>query len=283
MHGYDLRMIDNFVLHNGDLFTNEMYLSENLFMSERELKFVFNDATTFMLPPQKDFQLTADVTLRMNKFEDWKLNIEGLESKYLFNNGLFDLETVRLFTWELALISFGYQVDMTPFEYSDDGYKYYLAELERISKGGVEITPLSKSEIKALQLAVEYLHLSDFFQNQRPVPMYLANRKLIREWEALQTFLALIDMDDEFKKIYEKNKETTERALRRIPQELFVRTLSKQGKTSYSGKLSANATEHIGYWIRGNIRNTTELKGHTLIKQADKLKSWVTTEVKPSE
>ena len=279
MHGYDLRGIDNFVLHNGDLFTNEMYLSENLFQTERELKFVFNDATTFMLPPQKDFQLTATVTLRKNKLEDWNINIEGLESKYLFNNGLFDLETVRLFTWELALISFGYQVDLSPFEYSDDGYKFYLEELERINKGAVEVKPLSKTEIKSLQLAVDYLHLSDFFQNQRPVPMYLANRDLIRDWEAMQTFLVRAD-DQKLKKPYSTKKETTERALRRIPQELFIRSESQKGKTSYTGVLTANAIQQINFWIRGSIRNTTELKGHTLKKQADELSSWITTEVK---
>ena len=279
MHGYDLRGIDNFVLHNGDLFTNEMYLSENLFQTERELKFVFNDATTFMLPPQKDFQLTATVTLRKNKLEDWNINIEGLESKYLFNNGLFDLETVRLFTWELALISFGYQVDLSPFEYSDDGYKFYLEELERINDGNIDLKPLTKTEIKSLQLAVDYLHLSDFFQNQRPVPMYLANRDLIRDWEAMQTFLVRAD-DQKLKKPYSTKKETTERALRRIPQELFIRSESQKGKTSYTGVLTANAIQQINFWIRGSIRNTTELKGHTLKKQADELSSWITTEVK---
>ena len=256
-----------------------MYLSENLFQTERELEFVFNDATTFMLPPQKDFQLTATVTLRKNKLEDWNINIEGLESKYLFNNGLFDLETVRLFTWELALISFGYQVDLSPFEYSDDGYKFYLEELERINDGNIDLKPLTKTEIKSLQLAVDYLHLSDFFQNQRPVPMYLANRDLIRDWEAMQTFLIRAD-DKKLKKPYSTKKETTERALRRIPQDLFIRSESQKGKTSYTGVLTANAIQQINFWIRGSIRNTTELKGHTLKKQADELCSWITTEVK---
>ena len=279
MQGYDTRGLKNIVLHNGDLFTNEMYLSENLFQTERELEFVFNDATTFMLPPQKDFQLTATVTLRKNKLEDWNINIEGLESKYLFNNGLFDLETVRLFTWELALISFGYQVDLSPFEYSDDGYKFYLEELERINDGNIDLKPLTKTEIKSLQLAVDYLHLSDFFQNQRPVPMYLANRDLIRDWEAMQTFLVRAD-DQKLKKPYSTKKETTERALRRIPQELFIRSESQKGKTSYTGVLTANAIQQINFWIRGSIRNTTELKGHTLKKKADELSSWITTEVK---
>ncbi len=266
---------DNIVLHNGELFTNEIYLSENLFLTERKIEFVFNDSTIFNLPPMKDFQLTCEVTLRMNKLEDWNINIRNLEDKWLFNSEAFDLETVRLLTWEVALLSFGYQVDMTPFEYSDDGYEYYLQELERMK---VDKEALSESEIKSLQLAVEYLHLVNFFKNSRLLPMYLANRKLIRDWEALETYLVVEKMDERVKEAY-TNEETTEKALRKVPQELFVRT-AIQGKTSYSGMLTPLALEHIEYWIRANMRNTTDLKGNTLVRQANNLVSWVTTEVK---
>ena len=64
MHGYDPRGTDNICMYvdvdkNGDiskdLFSFEKYMSENLFKHQWNLHFVFQDATTFILPPQKDF------------------------------------------------------------------------------------------------------------------------------------------------------------------------------------------------------------------------------------
>tara|TARA_B100000941_G_C28478494_1_gene540713 strand:- start:48 stop:917 length:870 start_codon:yes stop_codon:yes gene_type:complete len=288
MHGYDPRGTDNICMYvdvdkNGDiskdLFSFEKYMSENLFKHQWNLHFVFQDATTFILPPQKDFRLSMYVSLSMNKLKIESFQLEGLEERYYQH---FDLETVRLFMWEMALGSFGYQVDLSPVQWSDESYKLYLEEVELRNKNKKQrdfvMKPFTETEFKSLILAVDYLNLVQFFKNEKPIPMYLANREIIRDWNVLQDFMNM-EKGSKQREPFEKKREAMMKSLQRIPSYILEREKT-QKKVNYHGSLDDIAKAHLKLYLQGGLRNTTNLKGNTLKKERESLFSWITTEVK---
>ena len=289
MHGYDPRGTDNIVMYvdvdkNGDtskdLFSFEKYMSENLFKHDWALHFVFQDATTFILPPQKDFRLSMYVSLSMNKLKIESFQLEGLEERYYQH---FDLETVRLFMWEMALGSFGYQVDLSPVQWSDESYKLYLEEVELRNKNKKQrdfvMKPFTETEFKSLILAVDYLNLVQFFKNEKPIPMYLANREIIRNWNVLQDFINM-EKGSKQREPFEKKREAMMKSLQRIPSYILEREKT-QKKVNYHGALDDVAQHHLFLYLQGGLRNTTNLKGDTLKRETKSLFSWITTEVRP--
>ena len=292
MHGYDPRGTDNIVLYldpsavgkkeepSFDLFSFEKYMSENLFKHEWNLLFVFKDATTFIMPPQKDFRLQIYCQIKMNKLKIQSFELEGLEERYYKH---FDLETVRLFMWEMALGSFGYQVDLSPVVWSDESYKLYLEEVELRNKSKKErdflMKPFTETEFKSLILAVDYLNLAQFFKNEKPLPMYLANREIIRDWNVLQDFINM-EKGSKQREPFEKKRQAMMKSLERIPSHIMERTKT-QKKISYHGVLDDIAQHHLFLYLQGGLRNTTNLKGDTLKRETKSLFSWITTEVRP--
>ena len=227
-------------LEKDSLYTGKMYDKYDPFHDEEDLTFVFNDATTLILPHSDDFQLTVTCQLIGNRFVNKEINIKGLEPKQYKH---FDFETLNLCMWELALEAFNFNAGRLPVRFSEQG----LAQYNKVVS---EKKRLSKKEVRQILLAVKYLHFVDLFQWRKPISYFMANEELVESSQALDEFYNL-KKNSKKRKEYERKANALRVDISTISKDLFVK---EKDKGTIGGKLTKKAKEHLNYYIEGQLR-----------------------------
>jgi len=183
---------------------------------------------------KEEFKVTVTCILKANKLFNFDISTEGLHKH---NLKLLDEYYIRICVWELAMKEFNYDLGFSFITYSDEWYENY------ISKTVPQVNTLSKSKMKALILATDYLKFVDFFEYKKAM-VWLANKDYLSKG-----FKHYKSFSDAPKEEVKKRTDVMRTTVGRIPQNLLIKA---GGKGNIGGKLSANAEQNITLYVQAN-------------------------------
>ncbi len=219
--------------------------------STKKLKFEFYDPEYFgmqgFLRPTTDktgkfdveeFKITITCELYMNHLQRFDMQTQGVHKLNWID---FNWYYTKMAVWELAMEGFHYDLGFSFITYSDEQYEKYLNHIEP------EVNSLSKSRMKALILATDYLKFVDFFEYKMAM-VWLANKDYLTK--GLKNYLSFYDVPkDEVKKRTDVMRTT----VGRIPRDLLIKA---GGKGNIGGSLSDLATNNIFHYVQANYKSS---------------------------
>ena len=182
----------------------------------------------------EEFKVTVTCVLKGNRFFNYNISTEGLHKH---NLQLLDEYFIRMGVWELAMKEFKYDLGFSFLTYSDDQYDKYWNHL------GFGVNSISKSNMKALILATDYLKFVDFFEYKMAM-VWLANKDYLSK--GFKTYLDFYDVP---KEVVKKRTDVMRTTVGRIPSDLLIKA---GGKGNIGGTLSANAEQNIFLYVQAN-------------------------------
>ena len=185
----------------------------------------------------EEFKITITCELYMNHLQRFDMQTQGTHK---LNWKDFDWYFIRMGVWELAMKEFNYDLGFSFITYSDEQYEKY-----DIYRPGSKT--LSKSRMKALILATDYLKFVDFFEYKMAM-VWLANKDYLTK--GLKHYLSFYDVPkDEVKKRTDVMRTT----VGRIPSDLLI----KAGrKGTIGGTLSDLARNNIFHYVQANYKSS---------------------------
>jgi len=218
--------------------------------STTKLKFEFYDPEYFgmqgYLRPTPDkngkfdveeFKITITCELYMNHLQRYDMQTQGVHKLNWID---FNWYYTKMAVWELAMEGFHYDLGFSFITYSDEQYEKY----DTYRPGSKTI---SKSRMKALILATDYLKFVDFFEYKMAM-VWLANKDYLTK--GLKHYLSFYDVPkDEVKKRTDVMRTT----VGRIPSDLLI----KAGrKGTIGGTLSDLARNNIFHYVQANYKSS---------------------------
>jgi len=220
--------------------------------STKKLKFEFYDPEYFgmqgYLRPTTDkngkfdveeFKITITCELYMNHLQRYDMQTQGVHKLNWID---FNWYYTKMAVWELAMEGFHYDLGFSFITYSDEQYEKYINHIQP------EVNSLSKSRMKALILATDYLKFVDFFEYKMAM-VWLANKEYLTK--GLKHYLSFYDVrpTPEVKKRTDVMRTT----VGRIPSDLLIKA---GGKGNIGGTLSDLATSNIFHYVQANYKSS---------------------------
>ena len=219
--------------------------------SVKKLKFEFFDPTLLGMQgiyrggtdrngnyTPEDFKVTVTCELYMNHLQRYDLQTQGIHK---LNWKDFDWYYIRMGVWELAMKEFNYDLGFSFITFSVEQYEKYIEHIQP------EVNALSKSRMKALILATDYLKFVDFFEYKMAM-VWLANKDYLSK--GFKHYLSFYDVPkDEVKKRTDVMRTT----VGRIPRDLLIKA---GGKGNIGGTLSDLATNNIFHYVQANYKSS---------------------------
>ena len=103
----------------------------------------------------EEFKVTVTCELYMNHLQRYDMQTHGVHKLNWID---FNWYYTKMAVWELAMEGFHYDLGFSFITYSDEQYEKYINHIQP------EVNSLSKSRMKALILATDYLKFVDFFE-----------------------------------------------------------------------------------------------------------------------
>ena len=257
-------------------FTKNDYKDLNKFQGNyTPIKFVIDDPKIFLIPENVDiqlakltassenkpfpeylnFKLQIQTSLFMNRF--WKhrngrvneslnfmtINLQGIEwSELKFLN----MEYIKEILFAMSIYHFGYDFTLLPHKKVTDEtferYKLFMKTFQYDNTG--ETIPIaSKSEMKAVLLAIEYLHYLEFF-GKKHIKQYMVDTTIIKEFNNWFTWQNLTSEEKNQNQSLVDKVNVLKTTINRIPEEILIRF----GRGKAKGELTKLAREHYMYW-----------------------------------
>ena len=186
----------------------------------------------------EDFKVTVTCELYMNHLQRYDLQTQGIHK---LNWKDFDWYYIRMGVWELAMKEFNYDLGFSFITFSVEQYEKYIEHIQP------EVNALSKSRMKALILATDYLKFVDFFEYKMAM-VWLANKDYLSK--GFKHYLSFYDVPkDEVKKRTDVMRTT----VGRIPRDLLIKA---GGKGNIGGSLSDLATNNIFHYVQANYKSS---------------------------
>lgn len=242
--------------------------------------FKITDPTLLLLPPRlfederedfQKFQVTILTNLLHNRF--WKpqgnpmtdlnknymsINFQGIEHNDMNKIKMSILETRML---EMAMYHLGW--DFTDYPHkpvTDETYKKYerwileqrsemVLDDEDLATG---VYPLAtKSQMKKILLACEYLHFVEYFRFNNATT-FMANPRLVGDYQYFWKYVYTKSISKAEKEKLHKVKRTLQTTISRIDDEILNRTHNKD-KGVVGGMLTDFAIKSYGHWLQADL------------------------------
>lgn len=186
----------------------------------------------------EEFKITITCELYMNHLQRYDMQTQGVHKLNWID---FNWYYTKMAVWELAMEGFHYDLGFSFITYSDEQYEKYINHIQP------EVNSLSKSRMKALILATDYLKFVDFFEYKMAM-VWLANKDYLTK--GLKHYLSFYDVPkDEVKKRTDVMRTT----VGRIPSDLLI----KAGrKGTIGGTLSDLARNNIFHYVQANYKSS---------------------------
>jgi len=186
----------------------------------------------------EEFKVTVTCELYMNHLQRYDLQTQGIHK---LNWKDFDWYYIRMGVWELAMKEFNYDLGFSFITFSVEQYEKYIEHIQP------EVNALSKSRMKALILATDYLKFVDLFEYKMAM-VWLANKDYLSK--GFKHYLSFYDVPkDEVKKRTDVMRTT----VGRIPRDLLIKA---GGKGNIGGSLSDLATNNIFHYVQANYKSS---------------------------
>lgn len=263
--------------------TKADYLNLPKFTGEyTPILFTITDPAVLMLAPKKihessflNFKVTVSSYLHHNRF--WKpehytldsdnknfmsLNFQGLEHSDIPK---IKLEYLELVMFEMMMYHLDYDFTEYPHKnFSDERYSRYLNFVEEareeLGLPGVELDlflPVaSKSELKQVLLAVEYLHFIDYFRYQNATTL-MATKQLVGDFNYWYKWNYTNSISEASREKEAKKKKVLQTTISRISEKVLHRA---GGKGTVGGNLTPFAIWTYKYYLQANNENKAKPK-----------------------
>jgi len=239
--------------------------------------FTITDPTVLLLAPkeiQKDnllnFKVTVSTYLHHNRFWKPAQDIQDRDNKNFMNisfQGIehndipkIKLEYLELVMFEMMMYHLDYDFTEYPHKnFSDERYSRYLTYVEEareeLGSQGVELDlflPVaSKSELKQVLLAVEYLHFIDYFRYQNATTL-MATKQLVGDFNYWYKWNYTNSISEASREKEAKKKKVLQTTISRISEKVLHRA---GGKGTVGGNLTQFAIFTYKNYLQGNKEN----------------------------
>ena len=259
--------------------------------------FKITDPTLLQLPPRffedereefQKFQVTVLTNLHHNRF--WKplgnpmtdenrnymsINFQGIEHNDMNKIKMSILETRML---EMAMYHLGW--DFTDYPHKpvrDESYEKYemwihekRAELPNVSNDesfAEDVYPLAtKSQMKKILLACEYLHFVEYFRFNNATT-FMANPRLVGDYQYFWNYVYTNSISKAEKDKQQKIKRSLQTAISRIDNDILNRTHNKD-KGVVGGMLTDFAIKSYELWLSADLEQDMLYQNKWLVEMA---------------